>query len=352
MRVVHEVQAKDVGQSCGGILLSADCSRHFHVHPGDRTMSIPGTHEHIRMNRMKATSQCFTVYPSHSPRGSGKGSSRMKESRFPASVQMAELSRTPSQKDVPMSRAKRIATDLFHSISPESRNDVIKELNPRHFVNLTNGVEALQDIRAFVHSDEEVRFMRLQSSHCESGAYDKILNSLDDEFLFSLACGRACYVYDLASRNKVSGVPRSIFLGIQFVKWSLAYLWFGSRSPGLVPEKVLVRGKNTVPFWRDQVMPFKISKQTKRKLRYFSPFAQELGVYDIRLFGVYGRVCENDGCKTVHTKTVRNWLETSQSLAADSKSQLSVVARSGLVVHDSGATEQELIRIQNEIQRG
>lgn len=183
-----------------------------------------------------------------------------------------------------------------------------RPLSSRHFINLTNGLEALPALHALI-PPAELRFTRIQSSHCESGAYDKLLCGLDNELLFSLACGRQCYLYDFGSRNKTHGVPRAIFLGVQFIKWSLTYLWFHAEAPEKVPSSVMVRGKNAVPFWRDEVMAYRISRDAKKRVRYFTPFVREMGVREVKLEGVYGRVSEIDGCKEVHVGLARGWVE-------------------------------------------
>lgn len=58
----------------------------------------------------------------------------------------------------------------------------------RHYVNLTNGLEVLPALSTLL-APEEVRFVRLQSSHCEIGAYDKFLREVDHDLLWSLANG-------------------------------------------------------------------------------------------------------------------------------------------------------------------
>jgi len=222
----------------------------------------------------------------------------------------------------------------------------IQMLSPRHFINLTNGIEALPYMESLI-SKEEVRFTRIQSSHCESGAYDKLLSSLDTELLFSLACGRDCYIYDFASRNKTCGVSRALFLGVEFIKWSLAYLWFSSESP-LVPDCALVRGKNTVPFWRNEVLQYKIGKDTKKRLRYFSTFAKEFEVKEIKLHGVYGRVSEIDGCKELHVKMVKDWLDGAEAQVGDHGQHFNLwSAKFKLAQYDNRATANDLVRIQN-----
>lgn len=232
---------------------------------------------------------------------------------------------------------------------PTNRNEPVSGLSPRHFINLTNGIQCLPDIELLI-ANEELRFTRIQSSHCESGSYDKILASLDYELLFSLACGRYCYIYDLASRNKARGVPRAIFLGVEFIKWSLAYLWFGVDRPELVPTRVMVRGKNTVPFWRDKVLPYKISKSSKKRLRYFQPFVEEMAVDEVRLSGVYGRATEIDGCKGIHVKMVRSWLEQLPHLVGDDH-MLRWLADNGYALYDAECSEEELIQTHERLGR-
>lgn len=245
----------------------------------------------------------------------------------------------------------RVGLTAAHALTakhPQSRSKLLPNLTPRHFINLTNGIEALPDMSSLVPASE-LRFIRIQSSHCESCAYDKLLNSLDNELLFSLACGRDCYVYDFASRNKSHGIPRALFMGLEFVKWSVSYLWFTDDSDAL-PEKAFVRGKNTVPFWRDQVLPYKISKDTKKKVRYFAAFAKEMGVRDVKLHGVYGRVSEIDGCKDIHVKLVRDWLQEQLSDGADDDDEMDTVGNwissRGYAQFKADCTGEELVSIQ------
>jgi hypothetical protein len=118
-----------------------------------------------------------------------------------------------------------------------------------------------------------------------------------------------CYLYDFASRNPKRGVPRSLFLGVEFVKWTLCYLWFGGLDSPHLPSKVLVRGKNVAVFWRDEVIRFKVSKDTKARLRYYAPFAQASGIHRIDLRGIYGRASKIDGQKDVHVALAHGWLQ-------------------------------------------
>lgn len=228
-------------------------------------------------------------------------------------------------------------------------------LEPQHWVNLTNGVEMLPKIASFTNSNS-IRFTRIQSSHCESGAYDKLLRNVDNDMLLSLAVGRPCLVYDLASRNKNRGVPRAIFLGLQFLKWAIAYLWFGTdlRADLLVPSCVLVRGKNVVPFWMQTVLSYKVGKDTKKRIRYFLPYVREMGTTEVRLYGVFGIPSLLDGCIMIHAKFVRDWIELRCNVGSDKSFGITPdlkkwLEESGFAVFDSHATFEQLQQLQRQL---
>ena len=85
-----------------------------------------------------------------------------------------------------------------------------------HFINLSNGVEALPMLEGVPTS-----FVRIQSSHCEANNFNGILGGLDSTFLMYLAMGHVCYIYDFGSRNKKRKAPRAVWYGITFVKYAL-----------------------------------------------------------------------------------------------------------------------------------
>ncbi len=185
----------------------------------------------------------------------------------------------------------------------------------RHYVNLTNGIEGLRALSEFVPPDE-LRFTRLQSSHAEAGAYNKILAELDHDLLWSIACGHCCYLYDFASRNPKRGVPRSFFVSVQFIRWALMAIWFGM-DDGRVPSRMNIRGKDVVRFWKESVYPFQITKETKKRIRYYTPYAEASNLTFVDLRGVYGRSSCIDGKKDVHVALARDWLKTSYSRSLD-----------------------------------
>jgi hypothetical protein len=85
-----------------------------------------------------------------------------------------------------------------------------------HFVNLSNGVEALPLLKGLPFS-----FVRIQSSHFEANNFNGILGGLDSTLLMYLAMGHDCYIYDFGSRNKKRKAPRAVWYGVPFIKYAL-----------------------------------------------------------------------------------------------------------------------------------
>lgn len=56
----------------------------------------------------------------------------------------------------------------------------------RHYVNMTNGVEAVPALRAL---DLPYRFLRLPSTRCEQQQFEALMNDLDGDLLMRLALG-------------------------------------------------------------------------------------------------------------------------------------------------------------------
>merc|ERR1712216_610394 len=124
-----------------------------------------------------------------------------------------------------------------------------------HFVNLSNGVEALPLLQGLPFS-----FVRIQSSHCEANNFNGILGGLDSTLLMYLALGHDCYIYDLGSRNKKRKAPRAVWYGITFIKYALHRMW---ELPGEAPKPIL-RGHNTAAAF-DQAIMF-LDRAVKKKI--------------------------------------------------------------------------------------
>jgi len=89
-----------------------------------------------------------------------------------------------------------------------------------HWINLTNGLEALPKIPE--DQLQQVRFMRIQSTWCEQKQWARVLDSVPDEFLLLVARAHCCRVYD-AGAHKTT--PRAVWQGLEWVKYCLDRRW-------------------------------------------------------------------------------------------------------------------------------
>ena len=71
----------------------------------------------------------------------------------------------------------------------------------RHYINLSNGIEAIGPLLEAGLLPDHVRFCRVQSSHCEAQDFNAILQNLDHDLLMHLALGFDVRVYDFGSRG-------------------------------------------------------------------------------------------------------------------------------------------------------
>ncbi|GLC37623.1 hypothetical protein PLESTB_001666900 [Pleodorina starrii] len=130
----------------------------------------------------------------------------------------------------------------------------------RHFVNLTNGIEALPML-------EELQlpysFVRIQSTACEQQNLEALVSELDANLLISLALGHCCLVYDCGSRGR-DGTPRALWYGLEFVRYTLSKLWLRQPCPALL------RGKNVARNFDAHIRSFRQS--TVRRLQYYSKY--------------------------------------------------------------------------------
>ena len=178
----------------------------------------------------------------------------------------------------------------------------VRPLNSRlrHFINLTNGVEAIPGLLAAGVKESEINYVRIQSTHCESRNYNGILENLDSTFLMNLARGNVCLVYDYGSRgtgkligedNEKFGIPRAYWLGVEWIRHALASVW---NLPESHAEKRYVRGYNSVDHFNEQVQL--IPKTLRRRLKYYRPF---LVTDTLHLYPIYRRTV-HDSNKQFH----------------------------------------------------
>lgn len=144
-----------------------------------------------------------------------------------------------------------------------------------HFVNLTNGLEAVPTLKRI---GAQIHMCRLQSSHCESSRPDLLLSSVDASMLFWLAQGHTVLVYDYGSRNKKRGVPRAIWYGLEFLKYVLNKVWYNTRE-----THCYLRGVNTVNMFEDLLKT--VEKGTMKRIKYYRQYTGDSKF--VSLYGVY-----------------------------------------------------------------
>lgn len=163
----------------------------------------------------------------------------------------------------------------------------------RHYLNLTNGIEAIPILRDRGVNIEDLRFVRIQSSHCENFDLESILWNLDYDFLMSAAQGYACLMYDFGSRGiKIddhrNGTPRAFWMGLQWIRYILNYYWsFDSDCK----NGIYIKGYNCVTQFVNKRK--ELSASVVRKIKYFRPYVQTSSV---KIYPIYDRT-DKDGKK-------------------------------------------------------
>ncbi|KAG2484115.1 hypothetical protein HYH03_017066 [Edaphochlamys debaryana] len=160
---------------------------------------------------------------------------------------------------------------------PAQRLDLPIDLRTaRHFVNLTNGIEALPVLHQL---GLPYSFVRIQSTACEQQNLEALVSELDANLLVSLALGHCCLVYDCGSRAR-EGTPRALWYGLEFVRYCLSRSWLKQSVP------VQLRGHNAAREFEGHVRKFKQS--TSRRLAYYARYLPPGGLpYGVRLHGVF-----------------------------------------------------------------
>ena len=142
------------------------------------------------------------------------------------------------------------------------------------YINLTTGLEQLKEFQEkFKDGEAEFHFSHLQSTHLEQVNYKAFLNSVDNDMLMYLALDWPILFVDSGSRYK-DGIPRTIYQGLQFLKYVCTRMWFG------VDEKDLCKVKcfNCHKFFQEKYAELFINSDTKdnqlcKKFKYFKKYA-------------------------------------------------------------------------------
>lgn len=143
-----------------------------------------------------------------------------------------------------------------------------------NYINLTSGLEFLEEI-------PDARFIRIQSSLCESKCWSKLIEDLDYDFLINLAQGKAVYVYDTSRNHKES---RALFQGLEFIWYVLQRRWFNKHN-----IKAVVRGNDATDYFMQEYN--KLSDRAKKKIDYIKKFLNT----DVIYLGSKCKKSEHDG---------------------------------------------------------
>jgi len=155
-----------------------------------------------------------------------------------------------------------------------------------HFLNLTNGIQAIQD-----YGLEDVRFIRIQSTACEQKRWEDILMTLSDDFLMSAVLGHECVVYDYGANKDV---PRAVWQGLEWVKYVLSRRWHGEiyRPVG--------RAKACQNYFAVQYSG--LSSRAKSRLDYFARYLNG----PLRISAITGAT-DKDGKTEWYAGIVKGW---------------------------------------------
>lgn len=104
-------------------------------------------------------------------------------------------------------------------------------MSRRHYINLTNGLAALDHVRA---TGESWSITRIRSTTLERADwYGLLMVDLDADLLLHLALGVECVIHDRGTRRPLS---KTLYFGVPLVRYLLERWWYG-RQPASVPTR-------------------------------------------------------------------------------------------------------------------
>lgn len=161
-----------------------------------------------------------------------------------------------------------------------------------HYVNLTNGIEAIPEIKG------DYRYIRIQSTACEQHLWDKIIQDLDYDFLMNLALGNECIVYDYGANKPIS---RAMYQGMLFIEYVLYKHWLGAEYVPLVRRNNNSEGQNCERFFNNAYR--NLDRKTIKKLNYFKLFIPK-GMSEINIHTI-SRATSHDGDKLFYFNIIQ-----------------------------------------------
>eukprot|EP00966_Prymnesium_polylepis_P021080 485068-Prymnesium_polylepis.2 len=191
----------------------------------------------------------------------------------------------------------------FSSLSPAPQDAPVK-----HFLNLSNGAEALAGLQRVGLPLDQVGFVRIQSSHCEQQDFRGVLENLDHNLLVHLALGFECRIYDFGSRS-APYIPRALWYGLEWSRYALGRLWHVETPPP--------RLRNTAV---DELFEEKLAAlpdKLCRRLSYYRSLVADEHEACVRLRGIYART-ELDGKKDIYRDMLHDFAHASRDAQARS----------------------------------
>lgn len=149
----------------------------------------------------------------------------------------------------------------------------------RHYINLTNGLEALAEVQA---TGEPWAFLRMRSTTLEHADWPRLISEVSDDLLMHLALGEACTVHDRGTRRALS---KTIYQGVPLVRYLLNRRWHGLR-----PRSVALTGGGGGPAydgvdWFETIYEGLFERaegdrgQTKRRMDYYRRYVRGSAVH-------------------------------------------------------------------------
>ncbi len=164
-----------------------------------------------------------------------------------------------------------------------------------HYLNLTNGLGFCPELRAQSKNGENLRVIRIQSTTIERKNWIKLFMDLDHDFLFNLAIGNECTVYDMGTNRPLS---KTIRYGIPLIRYILSRFW--ALDYQHLTFRITKDGKSTIydcekqfDYIYNSLFTFDSTKEkdaVKKKLGYYKSLARG----PISLYGV-SQATDRDG---------------------------------------------------------
>lgn len=195
-----------------------------------------------------------------------------------------------------------------------------------HYVNLTNGIEALPL--------PDARFVRIRSTWCEQKRWADMIFELETDLLWNLAMGNRCLVYDFS--NGARGVPRSIWQGLEWIRFVVSCSW------GL-KGRASVRGVDVTDYFSTEYR--RLTDRHRKRISYFKKL---LPCDRVLLEGIPGKTT-HDGDFEHYSRLAllkRDLLGTSES--AD-RADAADWVRGRLPAADAGGIADLLLVAENDL---